>query len=161
MYRIVHSMTTLTCALRDNPAIECNNPLAAIQALHHAIQRWAQPTLLFAKVLQVVTPPPMHTQRPLILRPMRRPTKVQPQDLLPRVFIKKPKASSSAQMTPSIKENYKPVRQHTRPKVSHTVDPQPPRVTKTTDLGPIVRRTRSQTTAPANVLTLAQAAKRQ
>ena len=43
--RIVHGMTTLTCALCDAPAISCDNQLAAIQALRQAIHRWAQPTL--------------------------------------------------------------------------------------------------------------------
>ena len=61
--RIVHGMTTLTCALRDAPAIECNNQLAAIQALYHAIHQWGQPTLPLAKVPHVTTPLPNHTRR--------------------------------------------------------------------------------------------------
>ena len=37
MYRIVHGMTTLTCALYEAPNIACDNQLALIQALHQAI----------------------------------------------------------------------------------------------------------------------------
>ena len=96
MDRIVHGVTTLICAFKNAPAIACNNQLVAIQALHQAIQRWAQPTLPFVKVPQVANPPPTHTRQHLILHPMRRPTKVQPHALLPRVVIQKPNASPSS-----------------------------------------------------------------
>ena len=43
--RILHGVTTLTCALCDAPAIACDNQIAAIQALRQAIPRWAHPTL--------------------------------------------------------------------------------------------------------------------
>ena len=49
-YHIVHSVTTLMCALQDAAAIESNNQLTSIQALHQAIHQCYQPTLLFAKV---------------------------------------------------------------------------------------------------------------
>ena len=42
---IVHSRTTLTCALRNTPSIACDNQLAKIRALRQAIQRWSHLTL--------------------------------------------------------------------------------------------------------------------
>ena len=156
---IVHCVTTLTCALQEAPTISCNNQLAAIQALRKAIQRWAKPTLPVAKVPQVTTPPPTCTRQRSILRPMRCPTKDQPQDLLPRVVIQNPNAFPSTPKVPSTKANYEPVARRTRSRVPHTVDPPHPRVNKSTDIGHIARRTRSQTTATANVITPAQAAK--
>ena len=129
--------------------------------LHQAIQRWDQPTLPFAKVLQVTTPPSTHTRQSSILHPMRRMTTVQPQDLLTRVVIQKPNASPSEPNIPSTKEHYEPVARRTRSKFPHTVEPPPPRVTKATDLGTIARHTRSQTTVTAHVITPAQEAKQQ
>ena len=114
MDHIVYGVTTCMCSLQDNPAIACNNQLVAIQSLHQAIQRWAQPTLPFATVPQVATPPPTHTLRRSILRPVCRTTKVQPQDLLPRVVIHKHNALPSSPTMPSIKENYEPVARCTR-----------------------------------------------
>ena len=128
--------------------------------LHQAIQRWSKPTLPVAKVPQVTTPAPTHTRKRPILRPMRRPTKDQPQDLLPRVIIHKPNAYPSTPQLPSTNNTYEPVAQHTRSRFPHTVDPTPPRVNKSTDIGPIFRRTRSQTTATANVISTFQVAKR-
>ena len=154
-------MTTLTCTLRDAPAIAFNNQLAAIQALRQAIHKWAHPTLPFVKVPHVTTPLPTHTRRRSVLLPMHRPTTFQPHALLPRVVIQKPNVSPSAPKMPTTKEHYEPVSRHTRSKVPHTVDPPPPRVEKATDLGPIARRTQSQTTATANVITTIQAAKQQ
>ena len=161
MDRIVHGVTTITCALRDAPIITCKNQLAEIQALHQAIQQWAHTTLTFAKVPQVANNPQTHTRRSSILRPMRRPAKVQPEDLLPRVVIYKPNALPSSPTILSIKENYEPVERHTRSKVPHPVDPPPPRVSKATYLRPISRHTRSQRTAINNLITPAQAAKHQ
>ena len=152
-------MTTLTCALRDAPAIECNNQLAAIQALYHAIHQWGQPTLPLAKVPHVTTPLPNHTRRRWVLRPMRRPENFQPHSLLPMVVTQTPNASPSAPNIPSTKEHYDLLSQRTRSKVPHTVDPPIPRVDNATDLGPIARCTQSQTTAMANVITPAQADK--
>ena len=86
---------------------------------------------------------------------------VQPHDLLTRVVIQKPNVSPSTPKIPSTKEHYEPVARRTRSKVPHTVDLPPPRVAKATDLRPIARRTRSQTTSTDNVITPAQAAKRQ
>ena len=114
-----------------------------------------------AKVPQVMTPPPTHTRQHSVLHPMRCPTTVQPEALLPRVFIHKPNTSPSAPKIPSNKEHYDPIAQQTRSKVPHTVELPPPRVDKATDLGPISRRMRSQTTATANVITPAQASKQQ
>ena len=123
-----HSVMTLICALKDAPTIACNNQIAAIQALHQAIQRWSKPTLPVAKVPQVNTHPPTHTQQRTILCPMHRPTKDQAQDLFPRVVIQKRNTSLSTPKVPSTKNNYEPVAQHTRSRVPHTVDPPPPRV---------------------------------
>ena len=47
---IVHEVTTLTFALRDDPYIVCENKLAIIQALHQAIQRWANLKMPLLKV---------------------------------------------------------------------------------------------------------------
>ena len=91
---------------------------------------------------------------------MRRQATVQPHALLPRVVIQTSNTAPSAPRVPPTKEKYEPVAQHTRSKVPHTVDPPPPRVDNTTDLGPIAWRTRSQNTAMSNVITPAQAAKR-
>ena len=153
MDRIVHGVNTLTCALQDAPSIACNNQLAVIQALRQAIKLWAHPKLPFVEVPKVTTPPPTNTQRRSILGPMRRLTNVKPQDLLPRVVIHKPNASTSAPKIPSIKEHYKPVSQRTWSKFPYTVDSPPPMVAKATDLGPITRRTRSQNTATAKLRT--------
>ena len=149
------------CTVRDAPVIACNNQLAAIQALHQAIQIWTQPTLPFEKLPQVATPPPTHTRQHPILRLMRRPARVQPQDLIPRVVIQKPNASPSSPTIPSIKEKYETVARQTRSKVPHPVDPPPPRVSKARDLRPIDRRTRSQTTSTTNLINPAQVAKQQ
>ena len=65
--RIVNGVTTLTCALRDAPAIACNNHLSVIKALRQAIQRWAQTTLPLSKVPQVTTTHPTHTRRHSVL----------------------------------------------------------------------------------------------
>ena len=115
----------------------------------------------FAKVPQVATHPPTYTRGRSILRPMCCQATIQPQDLLSRVVIQTPNASSSTLTMPSIKENYKPVKQRTRSKVPHTMDPPPPRVNKSTYLRSFFRRTRSQNTATANVITPAPANKRQ
>ena len=155
--RIVHGVTTLTCALQDPSTITCNNQLAAIQAIHQAIQQWAKPA---QPVSKVTNPPPMRTQQRSILHPMRHPTKDQPQDLLPRVVIQKPNASPSTPTAKSTKDNYEPVARQRRSRVPHTVDPPPPRVNKSTDIGPISRITISQTAATANIITPSQAAKR-
>ena len=152
-------MTTLTCALRDAPAIACYNQLSSLQALRQAIHLWAQPTLPLSKVLQVTTPPPTHTEQRSLLRLMRHHATVQPHALLPRVVIQTPNAYPSASRVPSAKEQYEPVAQRTRSKVPHNVDPPPPRVDKATDLGPIAWHTRSQTTAMSNVITPSQVAK--
>ena len=93
--------------------------------------------------------------------PMRRPTTVQTHALLPGVVIQKPNVSLSAPKIPSTKEHYELEARRTRSKVPHTVDPPPPRVDKATDLGPMARYMRSQTTATANVITPAQASKQQ
>ena len=89
MDRIVHGMTTLTCALHDAPNIVCDNQLAAIHALHQDIQQWAKLTLSLQKKPHITTPPPTRTKHHSILRPMRRPKKYQPQDAPPRVVIQK------------------------------------------------------------------------
>ena len=52
--RIVHDVTTLTCALHNASAIVCNNQLAAIQALRQDIHRWSYTTLPLSKVPQVI-----------------------------------------------------------------------------------------------------------
>ena len=135
--RIVHSVTTLTCALRDAPAIACNNQLAAIQALCQAIHRWAHPKLPLSKVLQVTTPHPTHKRQRSVLLPMRRPATVQPHALLPRVVIQTPNVASFATSLPSTKEKYEPVARCNRSKVLHSVDPPPPRVDNAIDLGSI------------------------
>ena len=62
-------------------------------------------------------------------------------------------------MIPLIKENYKPVARCTRSKVSHPVDTPPLRFSKATDLRPIARLARSQTTVTTNLISPAQAAK--
>ena len=161
MGRIFHSVTTLICALKDAPTIACNNQIAAIQALHQAIQRWSKPTLPVAKVPQVNTHPPMHTQQRTILCPMHRPTKDQAQDLFPRVVIQKRNTSLSTTKVPSTKNNYEPVAQHTRSRVPHTVYQPSPRVRKSIYIGPIARHTISQTAVTANVITPAQSDKQQ
>ena len=91
---------------------------------------------------------------------MRRPNKDQPQDVSPRVVIHKSNAYPVPTEVTSTNSNYEPVAQRTRSRVPHTVYPPPPRVSKTQDTVPITRRTRSQTTSMANVITTAQAAKR-
>ena len=93
MDRIIHGVAILTCNLHDAPTIACDNQLAAIQAVHQAIQLWAKPTLPVDKKPQITTPPPTRTLQHSILHPMRHPKKDQPPDLLPRVVIQKPNAS--------------------------------------------------------------------
>ena len=153
--RIVHGMTTLACALHDAPSVACNNQLTEIQALRQAIHQWSQPTLPLSKVLQVTTLLPTPTRRRSVLLTIRRPATIQLHSLLPRVVIQTPNASPLAPKIPSTKEHYEPVARCTRSKVPHTVEPPPPRVSKATDLRPISRRTRSQSTTTANVITLA------
>ena len=140
-------MTTLTCPLRNAPAIACDNQLSAIQALRQAIHQLFHPTLPLSKVPHIKTPPPTHTRRRSVLRPMRRQATFQPHASLPRVVIKTINASPSAPRVPSTKEQYDPVVRLTKSKVPHTVDPLTPRVDKETDLVPISWRTWSQTTA--------------
>ena len=156
---IVNGVTTLTCALHDAPTIACDNQLAAIQALHQAIQWWAKLTLSAEKKPHVSTPPPTRTKQRSILRPMCRPNKNQTQDLIPRVVIQKPNASLSPPKVPLTKNDYEPVAQHTSSRVPHTVDQPPPRVKKLIDTGPIARGTWSKTAFMSNVITSAQAAK--
>ena len=159
MDRIFHGVTTLTCALHDAPTISCDNQLAAIKALHQAIQRWYKLTPPLKKKPHVNTPPPTHTRHRYILLPMRCTNKDQPQDLLPRVVIQKSMPNPVPQNIPSTKSNYEPVAQRTRSRVTHTVDKPPPRVIKSPDTGPIARRTGSQTAAMENVINPDQAAK--
>ena len=105
--RIFYGVTTLIWVLQDSPTIACNNQLASIKALHQSIQQWSKPTQPVAKV---ATPPPTRTRQYSILCPMRRPTKDQPQDLLPWVVIQKPNASPSKRTVTSTKDNYLPIR---------------------------------------------------
>ena len=92
---------------------------------------------------------------------MRRPATVQPHSLLPRVAIQTHNAAPSEPKIPYNKEQYEPVARRTRSKVTHTVDLPPPRVYNATDLRPIAWRTRLQITSLSNVITPAQATKRQ
>ena len=160
MDRVVHGVTTLTCSLQYAPTIACDNQLAEIQALHQAIQQWAKLTLPVEKKPHFTTPPPTRTQQRSILRPMRRPSKDQPQDLLPRVVIQTSNASLLPPKVPLTKINYEPVAQCTCSRVPHTVEQPPPRGIKSPDTGPISRLAQSQTAAMANVITPAQAVKR-
>ena len=91
---------------------------------------------------------------------MRRPTRDQPQDLLPRVVTQKPNDPLSTPKVKSTKDNYEPVARRTQSRVPHNMDPPPPRVNKSIDVGSISRRIRPQTAATANVITPTQAAKR-
>ena len=152
--RIVHGMTNPTCALHDAPAIACDNQLAAIQDLCQAIQRWSHLTLPSSiKVAPVTPPPPTNKRRHSILLPMRLQAPVQPLASIPRVFIPTPKAYLLAPRVPPTQEKYEPITRRTRSRVTHTVDPPPPRVEKATESRPIARRTRSQTIYMANVIT--------
>ena len=111
------------------------------------------------KVPQVTTSLPTHTRQGSVLHPMHCPETVQPHALLPKLVIHMPNVDPSATKIPSIKEQYEPVTQRTRSKVPHNVDPPPPRVDNTIDLGPIAWRTRSQTTDMVNLINPPQAAK--
>ena len=158
--RIFHGVTTLTCSLRNAPAIACDNQLVSIQALRQSIQPWSQPNLPSSIQLAPVPPPPSTpTRRHSVLRPMRRQEPIQPHASLPRVFIPTPNTAPSAPRVPSTQEKYEPIAWCTRYRVTHNVDPPPPRVGKETDPGPIARNTRSQTTSIYNVITPYQAAK--
>ena len=161
MYRIVHDVTTLTCALHKATTIACNNRLSAIETLHQSIQRWAKLTLPERTKPHLTTLTPMSTRQRSILRHMRRPHEDQPHDIPPRVVIQKPNASPIPTTVPSIKNQYEPVARRTMSEVPQTVDQQTPRVNKTPDTGPISRRMRLQTAALASVITPAQAAQRQ
>ena len=160
MDRIVHGVTTLTCALHKAPTISCHNQLAAIKALHQAIQRWAKLILHTRTTPQITTLPHKSTRHCSILRPMCRPHEDRPQDVPPRVAIQKPNASLTSTMVASITIQYEPVARRTRFKVSQTVDQPPPRVNRTPDTGLIVRHMHSQTAALASVVTPSQAAQR-
>ena len=157
MDRIFHGMTTLTCALHDAPTLSCDNQLAAIQALHQAIKRWAKLTFPARKKLHITT----STRQRSILRPMHRPHEDPPQDVPPTVVIQEPNASPIPTTVPSTISHYEPVAQRTRSRVPQTVDQPPPRVGQTPDTGPISRRTQSQTSALASVIAPSQAAQRQ
>ena len=134
--RIFHGVTKLACALRDSPAIACDNQLAAIQALRQAIKRWTQTTLPSPiQLAPVPPPPPTPKQCHSILRPMHCQAPLQPPASLPRVFTLMTKADLSAPRVPSTQEKDEPIARHNRSKVTHTVDPQPPRVEKATDPG--------------------------
>ena len=150
MDRIFHGVTNLTCALHEAPTISCNNQLAAIQALHQAIQRWAKLTLPARTNQHLTTLPHTSTRQHSILRPIRRPHEYQPQDVPPRVVIKKPDASPMPPTAPSTISHYEPFALRTRSRVPQNVDQPPPRVSQTPDTGPIARRTRSQTAALVN-----------
>ena len=88
--RIFHGVTTIMFALRDAPAVACDNQLAAIKALRQAIQRWAHPTLLLSKAEQVTPPLPTPRQLRSVLRTMHHHATVQPHASLPRVVIQTP-----------------------------------------------------------------------
>ena len=160
MDRIVHGVTILTCALHEAPTISCDNQIAALQALHQAIQRWAKLTFPAQTNPHITTPPPTITRQRSVLRPMRRLHEDQPQYVPPRVVINNPNASPIPTTVTSTTSNYEPFARRTRSRVPQTLDQPPPRVSKTPDTGPIARCTRSQTAAMANVITLAQAAQR-
>ena len=157
MDRIFHGMTTLTCALYKTPTIACDSQLALIQALHQVIQRWSKLTLTAQTKPHLITLPPTSTRQRSILRPMRFPHKDRPQDVPPMVVIKKPDASLIPPTVPSTISHYEPVARRTRSRVSQTMDQPPPRVSQTSDTGPIVRLTQSQTASLASIITPAQA----
>ena len=161
MDRIVHGMTTLTCALHESPKIACGNQLAVIQALQQAMNKWAKITLTTRTKPHMTTPPPTITRQRSILRPMCRPHEDPPQDVPPRLVIQKPNASPIPTTVPSTISHYEPVARLTRSRVPQTVDQPPPRVIQTPDTGPISRRTQSQTAALASVITPAQAYQQQ
>ena len=121
MNRIVHSAKNLTCALHEAPTIVCDNQLAAIQALHQAIQRWATLKLPARTKPHLTTPTPTSTSKRSILRPMRRPHKYQPQDVPPRVVIQKPNASPIPTTVTSTIIHYEPVALRTMYRVPQTV----------------------------------------
>ena len=109
MDRIVPGMTTLTCALQNAPTIACDNQLAAIKALHQAIQQWAKLTLPAQATPHLTTLPHTSTGQHYILLPMRLFNKDRPEDVPPRVAIQKPNASPIPKMLPSITSQYEPV----------------------------------------------------
>ena len=102
MYRIVHSVTTLTCALHKSPNIACDNQLAAIEALHQSIQRWAKLTLPARTKPHLTALPPTSTRQRSILLPMHRPHEERSPDVPPRVVIQKPNSSPIPTTVPSI-----------------------------------------------------------
>ena len=145
MDRIVNDMTTLTCALHDVPTIACDNQLAVIQALHHAIQRWAKLTLPTRTKPHITNPPPTSTRHCSILCHMRRTHEDQTLEIPPRVVIQKPNTSPIPTAVPSTTGNYEPLARRKSSRAPHTVDQLSPRVNKTPDTGTISRRTRPQT----------------
>ena len=70
MDRIVHGVTTLTCALHEDPSIACENQFAVIQALHQAIQRWAKLKFPTRTKQHLTTIPHRSTKQRSILCPM-------------------------------------------------------------------------------------------
>ena len=147
------------CTLHDSPVIACNNQLSAIQALRQVIQWWFHPTLPSSiQVVQVPPPPPTPKQSHSILRPMRRQAPFQPSASLPRVFFLMHKAAPSAPSVTSSQGKDELFAQHTRSRITHTVDPPPQRVDKATYPGPIACHTRSQTISMDNIITPSQAA---
>ena len=148
----------LTCPLHNAPHIACNNQLLSIDALHQAIQQWTttkrppQANLLCATLSNTRTRPRS------ILRPMHRPQEDRPPASPPRVVIPKPPSILVPQIP--IASQDEPIARCTGSRFS-SMDRSPPRVHKTIDTAPIVRRTRSQTANMASVITPAQAAQQQ
>ena len=80
MDRIVHGVSTLTCALKDAPQIVCDNHLFAIHALQQAVQHWTTTTTA------------TRAQPRPILRIICRHRKDKPPAPPPRVVISNPPA---------------------------------------------------------------------
>ena len=89
---------------------------------------------------------------------MRCPQENRPQDVPPRVVIKKTDASPISPTVSSTISHYEPVARRTSSRVPQTVDQPPPRVSQTPDTRPIAILMRSKTDALASIITPAQVA---
>jgi len=121
--RIAHGLDKLTCALRDAPAIVCDNNLAAIEALKNALGRWVIPE---ASASAPVADPPKRLARSQPLRPAQRAAKPAP------ISIRPPKLRPLSQPVPV--ETVSPIAHRTRSRTSERTATQraaPPRVVPT------------------------------
>ena len=157
---IIHGVEQLMTAINAASAVECDNQLAAIQALRQVFHRWLRPT----EQLSPNPPPNLHqpnsTQsNPYILRRTRRikkssnpPPRVVPNTRQAEVFTPTP----SPRVDMGVVDNEEPIAMHKHTHLHRQVMPVPPAGQEE----PIARKTLSRIQRQANIVTSEMAAAR-